>query len=111
MVTEPMLRHIVLLAFNVEATSQDIAAVEHSFRQLPNTIAAIANLEWGRAVSDSHEYQYSMIVSFYTEADLEDYNNHPAHQVIGGMYGRLAQQIIMGDYWMAAGLDNCANNN
>jgi stress responsive alpha/beta barrel protein len=109
MVTEPMLRHIVLLAFNVEAASQDIVAVEQSFRQLPSAIAAIANLEWGRAVGDSHEYQYSMIVSFHTEADLEDYNNHPAHQAIAARYGRLGRQIIVGDYWMAAGLGNGAN--
>jgi Stress responsive A/B Barrel Domain len=100
MAHKPLLRHLVLFTFRETISATEIATVEAAFRQLPQAIAAIADLEWGQSINTTSAYQYSLIVSFYTKADLEDYHNHPAHQSIATTYGLLIQQVVVGDYWM-----------
>jgi Stress responsive A/B Barrel Domain len=98
---EQTLRHIVLLAFNPSTSAEEIAAVEQAFRALPAMIAAIADLEWGSAANSGSTYTHCLMITFHTAADLEDYNNHPAHQAIAIRYGPLVQRDLVADYWIA----------
>src|SRR5215471_10587213 len=63
MVVDPMLHHIVLLQFNPTTSVEEIATVERAFRALPATIAAIADLRWGSAVSVGSEYSYCLMIT------------------------------------------------
>ena len=97
---EPVLRRTILLAFNPEITTEQVSAVEHAFHALSRNSTAIADLEWGSAVSASGEYTHCLMISFRTAADLEDYNNHPEHQAIAQRYGSWVRRDLVFDYWV-----------
>ena len=99
MAPEPLLRHIVLLQFTDAAHPHQVAELGRAFRALAPSIGAIADLEWGRALTEPTPYTHCLLVTFRNAEDFEDYHNHPAHHAIPARYGHLVRQVATLDYW------------
>ena len=77
-----MIRHIVLFNVLPTATPQAVAEVVHHATHSLSQIPGVRNL----AVSTSFEvvqppkYQYALTMEFASEAELQNYIEHPVHQ-------------------------------
>lgn len=102
MATERIIRHVVFLQFKETATEVQIAEVEQAFLALPAQVPAIQHLEWGAAINDGASYTHCLMVLCRTEADLQAYASHPAHQAIPDRFGSLFAGGTEIDYWAEA---------
>ena len=99
MVSEKLLRHVVLLQFKEEASDEQISKIGQAFLALPSQIEVIRHLEWGQAINEDMAYSHCLTVTCHNEADLEIYGNHPAHQAIPATFGHLVAGVTVVDYW------------
>jgi hypothetical protein len=99
---ERLLRHVVLFSFKDTATADEIRAVEESFAALPGEIDEIHDFEWGRDIDVSNiarGYTHCFLVTFKTEADLDAYGPHPAHQEFVSLVQPILENVLVIDYW------------
>lgn len=99
---EKLLRHIVLLKFKENTTSQDIESVEKAFSELPTSIKEIYSFEWG--INNSPEgldkgFTHSFLVTFLTESDRAIYLPHPAHLAFVEVLKPHLDDVLVVDYW------------
>ena len=97
-----ILRHVVLLKFKDEATTEQIRKVEIAFAALPSKVDAIYDLEWGTDVSVEDLQQgftHCFFVSFRSEDDRAKYLPHPAHKEFGQILGPHLDKVLVVDYW------------
>lgn len=85
-----MIRHIVMWKM---APAEDMAekarAIKENLEALRDKIDVIVNIEVGLNFNETDSASDVVLVStFKTAADLNEYQNHPAHKAVGAAYVR-----------------------
>jgi hypothetical protein len=96
-----MLRHIVLLKFNDEATPDRRADLAAAFAGLAAKIPQVHSLEWGLNTSPEaldKGFTHCFLVTFVTEADRDTYLPHPAHQAFVDQLKPWLADVLVVDY-------------
>jgi hypothetical protein len=99
--SEPVLRHVVLLAFREDATAEDIRAIETAFAGLAERIPGIVDLEWGTNESPeglARGFTHCFFVSFVDAAARDAYLPHPAHVAFGAVLEPHLDRVLVVDY-------------
>ena len=97
----PLLRHVVLFAFNTSAALADVDQIRAAFCRLPSAITSIVDLEWG--LNNSPEqinqgFTHCFLLTFTSVQDRDDYLVHPAHQAfVASLQPHLARALVV-DY-------------
>lgn len=94
-------RHIVLFAFQPNATPKAIAEVEAAFAELPSKIDTIVDLEWGTDVSPEGKAQgftHAFFLTFQDRAGFEVYLPHPEHQAFSAKARQIIEKVLVLDY-------------
>jgi len=99
MSSEKLLRRMILFKFKDDASKEQITKACNAFLALPEQVKSIQDIEWGRAINEPASYTHCLLVTFRTEADLQAYDEHPAHMAVGENYGHLVQNLEGIDYW------------
>ena len=98
----PLLRHVVLFAFNDDASFDDVDAVVTGFAALSAAIPGIAAYEWGTNVSPeglNDGFTHCFTLTFAQAEDRDAYLVHPAHQhFVETLKTCLAKSLVL-DYW------------
>lgn len=97
-----LLRHIVLYKFKPELRPEQVQEVVDAFAALPSKIDLIARLEYGTNVSEegkSDGLTHCFVVTFKSQADLEAYLVHPAHQAYVNIVRDRREKVIVFDFW------------
>ncbi len=77
------LTHMAFIKFRDSASEADIRGFEEAFLALPSQIDAIKSIEWGTNNSpEKHDdgFTHALAVTFDSEADLNQYLSHSAHE-------------------------------
>lgn len=96
------LRHAVFLSFNEDAKQTDVDKALKVFAGLPDEIRTIKGFEWGTNNSpESHDdgFTHAFFVTFESQADLDAYGPHAAHQALGKALRPIRQKVRVLDYW------------
>ncbi len=96
------LQHVVCFKFKSTATAQDIGKVEAAFQALKKSIPQIAAFEWGTNVSKEKKdkgFTHCFILTFKSQADLDNYLPHPEHKAFGKLVGPLLDDVFVMDFW------------
>lgn len=96
------LRHAVFLSFKEDAKQTDIEKALQLFAGLPDEIKTIKGFEWGTNNSpEPHDdgYTHAFLVTFESQADLDAYGPHPAHQELGKALRPIRGKVRVLDYW------------
>jgi hypothetical protein len=99
MPSEKLLRRIILFRFKDDASKEQVEESGKAFLALLNQVKTIQDIEWGSAIHESETYTHCLLVTFQTEADMQAYEEHPAHIAIGEKYGHLVRDLAGLDYW------------
>ena len=99
MSSEKLLRRVILFKFKDGISQEQIAEAGNAFLALPAQIDAVYDVEWGKAITEPEPYSHCLLVSFRTAADMQTYNEHPAHTAIGEKYGHFVESLAGLDYW------------
>lgn len=96
------LRHVVLFAFNDDASPEDIRKVEEAFSALPGKIPQVKGYEWG--INNSPEglnegLTHCFLVTFDSEADRAIYLPHPEHKAFVKILQPHLEKAVVVDYW------------
>lgn len=102
MPSEKLLRRIILFKFKDNTSKEQVAETGKAFLALLDQVKAIKEIEWGNTINESGSYTNCLLVTFRTEADMQAYDEHPAHKAIGEIYGHLVQDLTGLDYWTKA---------
>jgi len=97
-----LLRHIVLYKFKENIQPAQVQEVIDAFAALPGKIDTIVDLEHGPNVSHegkSEGLTYGFLVTFRSQADLDDYIKHPAHQAYVQVVKDKREKVVVFDYW------------
>ena len=100
--TDSVLRHVVLFKFKEGTAPEKITEIENAFAALPSKISQIADYEWG--INNSPEglnkgLTHCFFVTFNSEADREIYLPHPDHQEFVQLLGPSLEDVTVVDYW------------
>lgn len=77
------LTHMAFIKFRDSATEAEIRGFEEAFLALPSEIDTIKSIEWGTNNSpEKHDdgFTHALAVTFDSEANLNKYMSHPAHE-------------------------------
>jgi len=99
---DPVLRHVVLLAFKDGTTPEQVKAIVDAFCALPGKIDVIAGFEGGTDVSPekkSEGFTHCFLLTFRSAADRDAYLVHPAHKQFGGALRPHLDKVLVVDYW------------
>lgn len=78
-----MLRHVVLLTFTPETTTEQTAAVVDAVRDLPAKIPEIASCSVGPNLGfPTSTADLAIVVEFASAEDYQTYSDHPDHQAV-----------------------------
>jgi hypothetical protein len=93
-----MLKHLVLFKRNVGVKKPEFDAAIERFAGLSDEIPEIAAWWFRLPANASSEYEAGFISEFHSEADLEAYQVHPAHQELAAAAGTVATTAVF-DSW------------
>jgi len=96
-----MYRHVVIFKFKDDATRQQVLEIENAFRQLTHEIDTIRAFEWGTNVSPENladGFTHCFLVTFDSQAGLETYLPHPAHERFVKMLRPHLDKALVVDY-------------
>jgi hypothetical protein len=99
---EKVLRHIVCLKFNDEATEQKIGELMEMVTKLPQKIPQIIDFEWGKNVSSEGNdkgFTHCITFTFEDEKGLEKYLPHKDHLALVEVLKPLVADVFVVDYW------------
>ena len=94
-------RHVVMFKFKDSATSEQVAAVEKAFGELPAKIDAIVDFEWGTSASDDgrdNGFTHCVFMTFKDKAGLQVYLPHPAHVAFKETSLPVIEKLMVIDY-------------
>ncbi|ARC93650.1 stress protein [Vibrio coralliilyticus] len=96
-----MIRHILLIQFKPNASSQQIEELKASFLSMPTKIEGVDSVEWG--LNDSPEgknknYTHCVMMTFADEAGRDRYLPHPEHDVLKEIFRPILEDIVVFDY-------------
>jgi hypothetical protein len=100
-----MLKHIVMFRLKEFAENTDratnTAQLKTMLLALPAQISQVLDLQVSTAiVLASAEYDLVLDSSFKTQADLDDYQSHPAHLLVRAFIGKVVESRYVVDYWL-----------
>jgi Stress responsive A/B Barrel Domain len=101
--SQKMLRHVVIFKFNDGSTPVEVENVAKTFAALYPKVPQIAAFEWGVNMSQEHfdqGFTHCFILSFKSEKDAADYQNHPAHRDFQAVLKPHMEKVFVVDYWM-----------
>lgn len=99
---ERVLKHVVIYQFKAHLTPAQVQEVVDAFAALPRQIDTIVGFEHGTNVSQegkSEGLTHLFVVMFRSQADLEAYLVHPAHQAYVNLVRDRREKVIVFDYW------------
>lgn len=96
-----MIRHILLIEFKDEASSEQIEEVKALFATIPAKVDGVVSTEWGS--NDSPEgknqnYTHAVMMTFADEAGRQNYLPHPEHDALRAVFRPLVKDIVVLDY-------------
>ncbi|GAB3518036.1 Dabb family protein [Photobacterium alginatilyticum] len=96
-----MIRHILLIELNPEASPEQVDAVRLAFEQIPGQIEGVTEVEWG--VNDSPEgknqaFTHCVLMTFEDEAARQAYLPHPKHEALKVIFRPIIKNLIVFDY-------------
>lgn len=102
MVSDSLLRHVVLFKFKKDTPAEKIGEIEKAFAALQQKIPQIHDYEWG--LNNSPEnlnkgFTHCFVLSFKSEEDRAVYLPHPDHQAFGSLLGSSLEDVLVVDYW------------
>lgn len=103
-VPSQVLRHIVMVQFKEETTSEQISKIEKQFAELEKEIETIIDYEWGLAETDGKEsarnqgYTHCFVVTFADKAGLEVYVPHKAHLAFVEVFKPKIEKLLVLDF-------------
>jgi len=96
-----MVRHILLIRFNPDASAQAINEVKEAFEAIPAKIEGIESVEWGENNSPENKnkgFTHCILMSFANDAARNHYLPHPEHQALIEIFRPTLDEIIVFDY-------------
>ena len=99
---KPVLRHVVLFQYKEGTAPAKVKEISKAFAALPSKIDAIVDFEWGTDVSvEDHAdgFTHCFLVTFSTQAGLNAYLPHEAHQGVVGVLKPHLDKVLVVDYW------------
>ena len=96
-----MLRHVVLFKFKENATADQVKVIETKFASLSQQLDLIQAFEYGTNISKENldqGFTHCFIVTFKSEADLETYLPHPAHQAFVADLQPVLEEALVIDF-------------
>ncbi|WP_111641828.1 Dabb family protein [Marinimicrobium alkaliphilum] len=96
-----MIRHILLIKFNSQATAEKLKDLRALFESMPDAVSGVESVEWG--LNDSPEgknqgYTHAVVMNFTDESARQAYLPHPAHDALKAVFIPLLDDIIVFDY-------------
>ncbi|NOH62406.1 Dabb family protein [Vibrio sp. RE88] len=96
-----MIRHILLIQFKPNASSQQIDELKASFLSMPAKVEGVDSVEWG--LNDSPEgknkhYTHCVMMTFPDEAGRDRYLPHPEHDALKEIFRPILEDIVVFDY-------------
>lgn len=96
---QQVLRHVVLLDLNEQATDSVITIMNQDLQDLKENIAQIRKLEFGENIQQDADYSHCMFLTFESVEDLNEYEEHPKHLEFASTYGKYVVKKTEVDYW------------
>jgi quinol monooxygenase YgiN len=94
-----MIRHIALMKFKPDVSTEEIGQLLDALRGLPEQISEIQSWQVAAASRDlSQTYQAVLTAEFADKAALDRYLAHPAHVPVLALAERLCEHIPVIDY-------------
>jgi hypothetical protein len=95
-------KHIVLLKFKDDASSDKVKGVVEAFKALKSKLPAVQTLEWGPNISPEKHNQgftHCFTLGFESKEALEKhYLNEPAHKEFGALLGPVLDKVLVVDF-------------
>lgn len=96
-----MIRHLLLIAFVSDITSENLSRVREGFLGIPDVVGGVSGVEWG--VNNSPEnmnagFTHSVLMTFLDESALLNYLHHPEHEKLKEIFRPFILDIIVFDY-------------
>jgi hypothetical protein len=98
-----LLRHIVIFKFKDSSSAEDIQQVADTFMALKGQVPQIVDMEYGINNSPENFHQgftHCFVLSYASEKDLADYQDHPAHKAFQQVLGPHMEKVFVIDYWV-----------
>jgi len=96
---DEMLRHVVFLDFNEQASDSILLQLGRELSALKYEIDQVQDLEWGTNIREDADYSHCLLVTFKNPEDLQSYDEHPVHRSIAERYGPFIEKVAEIDYW------------
>lgn len=96
---QQVLRHVVLIDLNEEATDSIVKMMNQDLEKLQENITQIQQLEFGTNIQEGADYSHCMFLTFESEEDLKEYEKHPMHLEFASTYGKYVVKKTEVDYW------------
>lgn len=95
-----MIRHVVSFHFNSGAPQSTRAAMAEGLASLPGKIPVIRKWSQGfNLIASDRHYDFCLVGDFDSPADLQIYQNHPAHQeVITTLIRPITAGVVVVDF-------------
>ena len=96
-----VMRHVVLLKFKEDASTDKIREVETEFRALKSRIPSVQSLEWGTNVSPeglNQGFTHCFFVTFADAKARDAYLPHQAHQDFVKILRPALDKVMVIDY-------------
>ncbi|MFP6617765.1 MAG: Dabb family protein [Pirellulaceae bacterium] len=96
------LRHVVMFKFKEGTSASQVKTIEDAFRGLTGKIDTIVDFEWGTDVSVedlADGFTHCFLVTFHTQAGLNAYLPHEAHQGFVAVLKPHLDKVLVVDYW------------
>lgn len=98
-----LLRHVVLFSFKSTSSAEEVKSVEEAFYNLYGKVLQIKDFEWGTNMSPEQLNQgltHCFILTYHSLQDLNDYQNHLAHQEFQKVLSPHMDKVLVIDYWV-----------
>lgn len=96
---DKILRHVVLLDLNEQATDSVMQKMEEDVQRLKENIPQIIELEWGANIQKDAGYSHCLLLTFEDAESLSRYEEHPVHLEFASTYGKYVIGKTEVDYW------------
>lgn len=99
-----MLKHVVLFRLKDSKDKEEhIRKFKEMLEALPDKIPQIRYYEVGvNVIPSERAFDMCLVSGFASEADLQAYRVHPAHQEVLEYYGTIKEQTAAADYFESA---------
>lgn len=94
-----VLRHVVLLDLNEQASDSVIYNMKEDLQDLKSNISQIRDLEFGANIQPDADYSHCMLLTFESVEDLKAYEEHLMHLEFASTYGKYVIKKTEVDYW------------